>query len=347
MKQTWVKFSAVVLAVALLVPAAVLAQKEEKEKDKEVKEKKEVEQIIITRKGDDKEKVVVEINGDKVTINGKPLDEYKDKDGNVTVRRSRYKTDYDGLLFDKIRSPRSGTWNFNGNNNLSFLNEDANKAMLGVSTEKTEEGVKVIDITKESAADKIGLKEGDFIKSVDDKKIETPDDLSAAIQAHKPGDKVSITYTRDKKEQKATAELTKWKGMSGTFTPFKVEMDNMNFDKSLPRVFSTPGAKTPYGQNWSWSNGGPKLGLSVQDSDDGKGVKVIEVDEESSSSKAGIKEGDIITEVDSKAVNSTDDMVKMIRESKDKTSIMVKLLRAGKTQNIEVKMPRKIKTADL
>jgi serine protease Do len=346
MKQTWVKFSAVVLAVALLVPAAVLAQKEEKEKDKEVKEKKDVDQIIITRKGDDKEKVVVEINGDKVTINGKPLDEYKDKDGNVTVRRSRYKTDYDGMLFDKIRSPRNGTWTINGDNHLGFLTEDANKAMLGVSTEKTEEGVKVNDITKESAAEKMGLKEGDIIKSVDDKKVETPDDLSDAIQAHKPGDKVAITYTRDKKEQKSTAELTKWKGMGG-YTPFKMDMGNMNFDKTLPRVFSTPGVKTPYGQNWSWSNGGPKLGLSVQDSDDGKGVKVIEVDEESSSSKAGIKEGDIITEVDSKAINITDDMVKMIRESKDKTSIMVKLLRAGKVQNIEVKMPRKIKTADL
>ena len=344
MKQNWVKFSALVLAVALLLPASLLAQKEEKEKDKEVKEKKDVDQIIITRKGDDKEKVVVEIVGDKITINGKPLDEYKDKDGNVSVRRSRYKGDYEGLVFDKIGSPRSGTWNFNSDNHFGMFGEDANKAMLGVSTEKTDEGVKIIDITKESAAEKIGLKEGDLIKSVDDKKVETPDDLSDAIQAHKPGDKVSITYLRDKKEQKATAELTKWKGMSGGYTPFKMDMGNMNFDKAMPRAFSVPGAK---GQNWSWSSGGPKLGLSVQDTDDGKGVKVIEVDEESSASKAGVKEGDIITEADGKAINSTDDMVKTIRESKEKASIMLKLSRAGKVENIEVKIPRKIKTADL
>ncbi len=342
MKQTWVKFSALAIAVALLLPVATLAQKEEKEKDKEVKEKKDVDQIIITRKGDDKEKVVVEIAGDKITINGKPLDEYKDKDGNVSVRRSRYKGDYEGLVFDRMGSPRGG-WNFNSDDHLAMIG-DANKAMLGVSTEKTDDGVKVIDITKESAAEKIGLKEGDLIKAVDDKKIETPDDLSDAIQAHKPGDKVAITYSRDKKEQKATAELTKWKGMSGAYTPFKMDLGNLNFDKSMPRVFSTPGAK---GQNWSWSSGGPKLGLSVQDTDDGKGVKVIEVDEESSASKAGIKEGDIITEADGKTINSTDDMVKLIRESKDKGSVMIKLTRAGKVQNIEVKMPRKIKTADL
>ena len=71
------------------------------------------------------------------------------------------------------------------------------------------------------------------------------------------------------------------------------------------------------------------------------------MDEESNAAKAGLKEEDIITEIDGKAVNSTDETVKIIRESKEKTSIMVKLLRGGKTMNIEVRMPRKIKTADL
>ena len=197
----------------------------------------------------------------------------------------------------------------------------------------------------------MGLKEGDVITRIDDKKIENPDDLSAAIKAHKPGDKVTVTYLRDKKEQKTSAELTKWKG---TTEGYNFKMDslgfNMNFDKSIPRVQgvpSFPNFKTLNGQAWSWSGNGPKLGLSVQDTDDGKGVKVIDVDDESNAAKAGIKEDDIVTEADGKAINSTDDMVKVIRESREKTSIMIKLQRAGKTQNIEVKMPRKIKTADL
>lgn len=341
MKQTWVKFSALIFAAAFLVPASLLAQNEEKEKvkEKEVKEKKEVEQIIITRKGDDKEKVVVEIIGDKVTVNGKPLDEYKDKDGNVTVRRSRYK-DYEGLV-NMGRIAQGGAWNFDNKDAYTLFNTDANHAMLGVTTEETDEkaGVKINDITKESAAEKIGLKEGDIITKIGDKKIESPDGLSKAIREHKPGDKVTITYLRDKKEQTATAELTKWKSQS-----FKMDMDNM---KSLPRVQSVPRMTAPYGQNWSWSGGSPKLGLSVQDTDDGKGVKVIEVDDESNAAKAGIKNDDVITELDGKAINSTDDMVKMIKESKDKASMMIKLQRAGKTQNIEVKVPKKIKTADL
>jgi Periplasmic protease len=124
-----------------------------------------------------------------------------------------------------------------------------------------------------------------------------------------------------------------------------MDMGDMNLGKAMPRIQVNPAV--PYGQNWAWSGGSPKLGLSVQDTDDGKGVKVIEVDEDSNAAKAGVKENDVISEVDGKAVNTTDEMVKLIKESKEKNSIMLKLQRSGKTQTIEVKMPKKIKTADL
>lgn len=345
MKQNLIRSWIFSAAAILIAPLALLAQKDEK--DKESKDKKDVQQIIITRKGDKGDKVVIEVNGDKVTVNGKPVDDYKDGDVKVRVNKLR---DLESLS----RIPGMGTWNFNGNENFNFFSEDANRAMLGVTTEKVENGVEVQDVTKESAAEKAGLKENDIITKVDDTKIEDPDDLSAVIKKHKPGDKVTVTYLRDKKEQKVTAELTKWKGVSafGITTPghdFKMEMPDLNFEKVMPRLQTVPRVMTPNGQNWnwSWSGGGPKLGLSVQDTDDGKGVKVIEVDDESNAEKAGIKEDDIITEVDGKAVNGADEMAKIIRESKDKISVMIKLQRGGKTQNIEVKMPRKLKTADL
>ena len=118
------------------------------------------------------------------------------------------------------------------------------------------------------------------------------------------------------------------------FTMPRMEVPNVNV---MPRM----------GQAWSWSGNGPKLGLSVQDTDDGKGVKVIEVDDDSNAAKAGVKENDIIKEIDGKAVNTTDEVVKLIRESREKASISLKLTRDGKQQTIEVKMPKKIKTADL
>lgn len=346
MKKVWINITAFAFAVALLAPASLLAQKDEKE-EKEVKEKKDVQQIIITRKGDKDEKVVVEIKGDKVTINGKPLEDFKGKDGDISVHLNKLK---DLEFLARVPNVR-GTWNFNDDDNFKMFTDDANRAMLGVTTEKVNEGAEVNSITKESAAEKIGLKEGDIITKVDDKKIESPDDLSAAIKAHKPGDKVTITYLRDNKEQKNTAELTKWKGVNvfGSTAPFKMDVEGFDLNKEIPRVMTvprTPGVPVP-GYNWSWSGGTPKLGLSVQDTDDGKGVKIIEVDDESNAQKAGLKEDDIITHIDDKEVKGVDEVSKLIREKKDNPTVRFQVTRNGKSQNIEVKMPKKIKTADL
>lgn len=341
MKNIFSKPLLVVLGTALMLPIALLAQKEDKEKhekhEKE-KDKNEVRQVIITRTGDKDEKVVVEVNGDKITVNGKPIEEYKGD--NVRVQRSRGR---DTWAFGEGQN----SWGFNGNDNFNLFNVDSNRAMLGVTTEKTDKGVEIQEITsKESGAAKAGLKEGDIITKVDDKKIEDPDELTKVVRAHKPGDKVAITYLRDNKEQKTTAELGKWKGVNvfATTPDFKMDMDM----DMMPKIRTAPGIGTkPYTYNYGRSGGGPKLGLSVQDTDDGKGVKVIEVDDESNAKKAGIKEDDVITEVEGKAVNSADEVAKIIKESKDKNSVMVKLTRSGKTQNIEVKIPRKLKTADL
>lgn len=345
MKQACKKLSVFLFAVAFLAPASLLAQKEEKDKEKEVKEKKQTEQIIITRKGDGTEKMVIEIVGDKVTVNGKPIEDLKD--GEVSVRRNRSRDTWayaEGLKGHNV-------FNGIGNEHFRYMNTDSNRAMLGVTTEKSEDGpgVEIQTITKESAASKIGLKKGDVITKIDDIKIEDPDDLSAAIKKHKPGDKVAVTFQRDKKQETVTAELGKYKGTTVfSATPgqdFNIDLGdmNLNLDRYMPKAQALP--RSPYG-TFSRS-GSPKLGLSVQDTDDGKGVKVLNVDDESNAAKAGLKEEDVITEIDGKAVNSADEVAKIIKDSKDKVSVMVKLQRSGKTQNIEVKIPRKLKTADL
>jgi serine protease Do len=102
-----------------------------------------------------------------------------------------------------------------------------------------------------------------------------------------------------------------------------------------------------YGNVWDAYNGRPKLGLSVQDTDDGKGVKIINVDDESNAGKAGVKEDDIITAINDKEVNSADEVAKIVKENKDKITLKLKIIRDGKTQDINVKMPRRLKTADL
>lgn len=334
MKKSWLKALTLVLAAALILPVSVMAQEDkEKLKEKIEKEKKDGQQIIITRKNTE-EKMVIEINGDKVTVNGKPIDEYREKNGDLNVRLNKLK-DMEYLT----RIPNvSGSWNMNSDNHQGMLfNEDNNRAMLGVTTDKTDEGVTILSITKEGAAEKMGLKEGDVITKFDNKAIKSPDELTSAVKSRKPGDKVSVTYLRDKKENSTSGELGKWKTQN-----FKMDMGDMNWDNVMPKIQTYPRAQT-----FTYTGKTPKLGLSVQDTDDGKGVKVIEVDGDSNAAKAGIKENDVVTEIDGKAVNSTDDVVKSMKDNKDKVSVMFKVTRSGKTQNVEVKMPRAIKTKDL
>jgi serine protease Do len=325
--------SAAAIVTLLIAPVAIHAQ-DEKEKEKNKSDKKDVEQIIITRKGENKEKVVVEINGDKVTVNGKPVEDFKD--GDITVNRHKI----NGNFRFNTTSP-NGNWNYNWNDDdgTTLFGGGENTALLGVETDKVNEGVKITNITDESGADKAGLKEDDIITKVDDKKIEDPDDLTKAIRAHKPGDKVNITYLRDKKEQKVTAELGKLKG--GGFNAL-AKIPGMDWKAMTPKTrIMSPG------QYYGLMDNHPRLGLSVQDTEDGKGVKVIDVDDEGNAKKAGVKEDDVITAINDKEVNSADEVAKIVRENKEKASLMLKVKRDGKNQNIEVRMPRKLKTADL
>jgi serine protease Do len=347
MQQVIRKFSFTALAAVLLLPATLLAQKEE------VKEKEEAERIIITRKATKDEKVVIVVDGDKITVNGKEVDKGSkgdkgEKDQEISVTRTRIK-DVRAFGGDRYRGGAASMYPSNTYQDLSF---DSNRAMLGVTTEKIETGLRIQDITKESGAEKAGLKEGDVIIKIDDKKIDHPDELSEVVKAHKPGDKITVTYLRDKKEQKVTAELGKWKGAT-TVMGYGQNFDfntipDIDFEKIMPRIQTLPRVMAP-GQNWNINGFSttPKLGLSVQDTEDGKGVQVIAVDEESNGAKAGIEEEDIITEVDGKAVNSADEIAKIMKESKDKISVKMKLLRKGKDKTVEVKIPRKLKTADL
>jgi serine protease Do len=294
------------------------------------KEKKDIQTIVITRNGDSNEKTTIEIEGKNVVrINGKDAKDIKD----VTVNINSIKG---GRI---VHAGPDGAWTFNmADDQISLFNEDENRAMLGIVTEGNAKGASVSSVTKDGAAEKAGLKKGDILTSIGNKKIETTDDVTEAIRSHKPGDKVNITYLRDGKEQKQTVELGKWKGVRMN----AVTVPGM---PSMPRRIENFRAEG-FGGN-IYVTGRPKLGLSIQETDDGKGVKVLEVEAESNAAKAGLRKDDIILSVDDKELKSTDDITRMMRDSRDKYSYMFKVNRGGKMQNIEVKMPRKLKTADL
>ena len=216
---------------------------------------------------------------------------------------------------------------------------DTKRAYLGVTSEKKEDGgVTITEISKASAAEKAGLMKGDVITKIDDKVVSSPEDLSKIIHQFKPEDKVTVTYTRDGKEQKATALLGK----------FKMErLQSYSYNYSMPKMESFRGMDIPETPRAFSFNVRPRVGLKAQDTEDGKGVKVLDVDDDSPADKAGIKEGDVITEFDGKAVNSADELAVLSRATREKSSFKIKFKRNDKTQEVEVKIPKKLKTANL
>ena len=298
--------------------------------------KEKEEEIIIRKKGDKKEKTTIVIDGEKITINGKPMEDYNDKD--ITIMKMKRPGGVGSLRM----SPRARVMGIPGAD-MDAMQHYApmmasNKALLGVTTEKTEDGAKVITVAKESAAEKAGIKKDDVITKVDKDVIATPEDLMEAISEHKPSDKVDITYKRNGKEENVSATLGENKNMS-----FNFNLDDNNFKFEMPNRAYGPSLE---GSMFSW-NRKPKIGMQIQDVEEGKGVKVNGVDDDSPASKSGFKEGDVITGINGKQVEGVDDLKVQLKDLKEGNSVKVDFNRAGKTQSAEIKIPKKLKTADL
>ena len=301
--------------------------------EKPLTDKKEkTEEIIIRKKGDKTEKMTIVVDGDNVTINGKPADQFKNGDVTVLKRDRSFPMPPDTRRFQSGRAALDP---------LSLLNKalgHTNKAMLGILTEKTDNGVKVTDITKESGAEKAGLKKEDVITKIGSKSIANPAELVEVIGGYKPDDKVDITYLRSGKESKTTAILGENKSRTYSY----------NYNNNDDFHFNMPDGGMPNIENFDFNfNHKPRIGLQIQDVEEGKGVKVKDVDDNSPASKAGMKEGDIITQLNGKDVAGVDDLRDGIKDLKEGDAVNFGYKRDGKNQTAEIKIPKRLKSADL
>ena len=87
----------------------------------------------------------------------------------------------------------------------------------------TMEGIYVAKVTEESAAEEAGLKTGDVIVSVDGKEVSKMAELQEILAQKRPGDKISITYLRDKK--KTTKSVTLKNEQGNTKVVQKADLD--------------------------------------------------------------------------------------------------------------------------
>ncbi|WP_333875905.1 S1C family serine protease [Flavobacterium sp.] len=111
------------------------------------------------------------------------------------------------------------------------LNSKASKE-LGITDT---EGFYIGKVTKNSGAEKAGLKSGDIIKKLDNQKITSFAELTGYINTKRPNDKVQVTFVRDGQTKTASVTLIK----NDVFTTeFKgLELENIDAaDKKRFRI---------------------------------------------------------------------------------------------------------------
>ena len=307
---------------------------------------------------DDKEEINVLIDGDKITING---EEVAEDDPRINGQGKN------GVILKRMIAPDKNSkgnkliegkpLDMNIDDVLAFATPAQNNAaFLGVLSEDNELGAKINEVSKGSPAEKAGLKKDDIITNVNDEKITGPKDLYDAIGKYKPSEKVQISILKDGAKTKLTVELAKNVPQSFSYTTPNGGMTiEPNWVPNAPRGRGNNGMQRfgfelpqmPELNNIFGNIEKPKLGISVEDVEENEGVNISSVSENSPAAKAGLKEDDIITDVNDKKVKDVDGIKPIIKGATEGTVFKYNITRNGKKTVIEVKIPKKLKTADL
>jgi serine protease Do len=287
------------------------------------------EEIIIQKNDAAPDKTIIEIDSNKITVNGKPLSNYN---GDVTVLRRNFRNLNDNNLFDFPK----GT---------VHLLSSSNSAFLGVLTAKTDKGVVIKNVIDSSAAKKAGLQPADVITKFGGKEISTPEDLSHAVNNYEPGDNVTVNYIRDGKSKSVKVELGKSPRPATSYRIDRLNdlMKGMNSDNDF-NFRMPPMPRNNF--NFNYHNQ-PKLGLKIEDTEEGTGVKVLEVEPGSAAEKAGLKEGDIITEMNGEKVSDVNNVRSEMIHAENKNDYKIKVKRDRNEKTFEVKIPKILKSIQI
>ena len=183
----------------------------------------------------------------------------------------------------------------------------------------THRGALVAEVTPDSAAEKAGLKSGDIITKVNDLEILDPRQLLLAVSQLAPGSSAQIEYLREGKTMTATAELERRPGETPT---------GRSGDRRLEGPEEILGGVAV-------SDLTPELRTQLQIPSRLRGAVITRVDPAGAAARRGLREGDVILELDRKPVQSAQDVAQLSRELQG-DSVMALIWREGRTQFVVI-----------
>jgi membrane-associated protease RseP (regulator of RpoE activity) len=233
-------------------------------------------------------------------------------------------------------------------------------------------GVLVSSVVPGSPAAQAGIRKGDVIVSINSRTVDTPDEVSDVVRSANVGQRVAIRLVRDGDTRTVTARLAA-RAESGEDeddfdapeppeapeapeTPEAPESPDMHgmhdFHDMTPdhveRYRISPEAMPNMRMFEGMNFGRGRLGVRVQsltpelgeyfDVPGGKGVVIMEVLKDTPAERAGLRAGDVITHVGSRAVYDADDLVSALGSQEGHASLTV--LRKGNKRTVETDLER-------
>ena len=170
----------------------------------------------------------------------------------------------------------------------------------------TNDGIYVAKVNDSGTGDDAGLREGDVITQIDGKKVTKMAELQEILAGKRPGDKISITYMRNKKATTKTVTLKNQQGNTEVVQP--ADMDVL-------------------GANFRAITDAQKEQMNIS-----HGLEVIKVNN-GALKEAGVPKGFIIQKVNDEPMKSIDDIQKAVKNasiSKDPVLFIQGLYPTGK-----------------
>ncbi|HVN24421.1 MAG TPA: DegQ family serine endoprotease [Syntrophorhabdales bacterium] len=171
---------------------------------------------------------------------------------------------------------------------------------------KDKQGALVAEVFKDSPAEKAGIEQGDVIVEFDGKQIKESKDLPQVVASTPIGKSVSVKVSRNGKTISKELKVA--------------EME----DKTVELAKAPAGKKLGIGVQNITPDIAQALGLK-----ESAGVVVTQVEPGSPAENAGIRQGDVIREVDRKPVKDVRSLMDQIAKAKDNESILLLVQRGG------------------
>ncbi|HYJ45483.1 MAG TPA: PDZ domain-containing protein [Pyrinomonadaceae bacterium] len=247
-------------------------------------------------------------------------------------------------------APMAFSFSFDGGNYLGVVPEEINRENMSRYGLNTVRGVGISRVAEGSPADKAGLKKGDVIVGFDGEPVTSTRKLFRLIGEAAPEQSVRLTVLRNGSEQQLTATLGERESGARAFralTPAPRGDFRLAVPPAAPRVWGNGDAPEvfSYGFGNNRRVGITSTTLTRQLADyfgvsAGKGLLVTSVSENSPASKAGLRAGDVITEVNGEKIDGTGDFVRALNR-KDDGEVTITIIRDRSQHTIKVTPERR------